>query len=232
VNTPDLDNETGEAVRRVLSDAGARVTTLRGLVASLNYAVEDDTMVALRDTARHLLTDPEFGLDAALLSEAAGGDTMWPGFLGALSQIAEPITAGEIVEYVLAPYGIPRSSVEWRTEQIRRVGRGKTSGYQSTTFVIGTPVEGLSAQLAHEVLKRVAVAAYFARHNTTYIRARFEGNGKAVAYWDEDTQSGLVMINDEIEDLTSFDPPWPDWSVRVDELESELSGFGHGKQSA
>ena len=137
--TENLDNETGEAVRHVLSEACARVTTLRGLVASLNYAVEDDTMVALRDTARHLLTDAEFGLDAALLSEAAGGDTMSPGFLGALSQIAEPITAGEIVGYVLAPYGILRSSVEWRTEQIRRVGRGKTSGYQSTTFVIGTP---------------------------------------------------------------------------------------------
>jgi hypothetical protein len=140
--TEHLDDETGEAVRQVLSDAGARVTTLRGLVSSLDYAVEDDTMAALRDTARHLLTDAEFGLDAALVSEAAGSYTLASEFLDALSQIAEPITAGEIVEYVLAPYAIPRSAAEWRAEQIRRVGRVKTSGYHSTTFVISTPVEG------------------------------------------------------------------------------------------
>jgi hypothetical protein len=225
-------DETREAIRHMLSDAGARVTTLRGLAASLDYSVEDDTKIALRDTARHLLTDAEFGLDAALLSEAAGGHAMAPEFLGALSQIAEPITAGEIVEYILAPYGIPRSSAQWRTEQIRRMGRGKTSGYRSTTFVIGTPVKGLSVQRAHEVLERVAAAAYFARHDTTYVRARFEGNGKAVAYWDQDTKCGVVMIDDEIEDLDSFDPQWPDWRVRVDELEAELADLSRAEQSA
>ena len=111
-------------------------------------------------------------------------------------------------------------------------GPGQDFWYRSTTFVIRTPVEGLSVQRAHEVLERVAVAAYFARHDTTYIRARFEGNGKAVAYWDEDTKSGVVMIDDEIEDLDSFDPSWPDWNVRVDELESELADLGPAKQSA
>jgi hypothetical protein len=226
------DDETGEAIRHMLSDVGARATTLRGLVASLDYAVEHDTKIALRDTARHLLTDAGFGLDAALLSEAAGGHTMAPEFLDALSQIAEPITAGEILEYVLAPYGIPRSSAEWRTDWIRRMGRGKPSGYRSTTFVISTPVEGLSVQRAHEVLERVAVAAYFARHDTTYVRARFEGNGRAVAYWDQDTESGVVMIDGDIEDLDSFNPSWPDWKVRVDELESQLSDLSPAEQSA
>jgi hypothetical protein len=108
----------------------------------------------------------------------------------------------------------------------------KTSAYRSTTFVIRAPVEGLSSQRAHEVLERVAVAAHFARHDTTYVRVRFEGNGKAVAYWDDDTESGVVMIGDEIEDLDSFDPPWPDWSVRVDELGSELADLGPAEQSA
>ena len=231
--TEHLDDETGEAVRRVLCDAGARVTTLRGLVASLDYAVEDGTLaVALRDTARHVLTDAEFGLDAALLSEVAGGKTMASGFLGALFQIAGSVSAGEIVEYVLGPYGIPRSSAEWRAEKVRRVGRGKTSGYQSMTFVIRTPVEGLSAQRAHEMLERVAVAAYFAHHDTAYVRARFEGNGKAVAYWDEDAESGVVRIDDEIQDLDSFNRTWPDWSVRVDELKSELADLDHAEQSA
>lgn len=230
--TEHPDGETGEAIRQMLSDAGARVTTLRGLAASLDYAGEDDTKIALRDTARHLLTDAKFGLDAALLSEAAGGHAMAPEFLGALSQIAEPITAGEIVEYVLAPYGIPRSSAEWRMELVRRVGRVKTSGYRSTTFVIRTPVDNLTVQRAHEVLERVAVAAYFARHDTTYVRARFEGNGKAVAYWDQDTESGVVMVDDEIEDLRSFHAAWPDWRVRVDELESQLADLSPAVQSA
>jgi hypothetical protein len=40
------------------------------------------------------------------------------------------------------------------------------------------------------------------------------------------------MIGDEIEDLDSFDPPWPDWSVRVDELGSELADLGPTEQSA
>jgi hypothetical protein len=230
--TDNLDGETGEAVRHVLSEVGARVTTLRGLVASLDYAVEGDTMVGLRDVTRHLLTDAEFGLNAALLSEAAGSDTMALGFLGALSQIAELTTAGEIVDYVLAPFGIPRSSAVWRAEQIRRAGRGKTSEYRSTTFVIGTSVEGLSIRRAHEVLERVAVADYFAGHDTTYIRVRFEGNGKAVAYWDEDTKSGVVRVDDEIEDLDSFNPPWPDWSVQVDQLEAELAELGLAERSA
>jgi hypothetical protein len=230
--TEYLDGEAGEAVRHVLSDAGARVTTLRGLVASLEYAVEQELMVALRDTARYLLTDAEFGLDAVLLLEAAGGEAMASEFLGALSQIAELITAGEIVEYVVAPYGIPKSAGGWRADQIHRVGRGKTSGYQSTTFVIGSPLEGLSAQRAREVLERVTVAAYFAGHDTTYVRVRFEGNGRAVAYWDEDAKSGVVMIDDEIEDLDSLNPPWPDWSARIDQLESELADLGPAEQSA
>jgi len=228
--TEHLDDETAEAVRRVLSDAGARATTLRGLVAALDHAVESETEAALRDTARHLLTDTGFGLDAALLSEAAGGHAMASGFLSALSQMAEPISAGEIVEYVLAPIGIPRSSAEWRTEKIRRAGR--IPGYQATTFVIRAPVEGLSARLAHEILERVAVAAHFARQDTTYVRACFEGNGKAVAYWDENAKSGLVMINDQIEDLDSLNLPWPYWRVQVDWLGSQLGGLGTAELSA
>jgi hypothetical protein len=230
--TENLDDETGEEVHRVLSDAGARVTTLRGLVASLDYAFEDESRTALRDIARHVLTDAGFGLDAFLVSEASGGETMAPGFLGALSQIAKQTTAGEIVKYVLAACRIAKPSGGWRVDEIRRAVWGKTSRYRATTFVIGSPVEGLSARRAREVLGRVRVAAYFAGHDTTYVRARFEGNGKAVAYWDEDTKSGVVRIDDEIEEFDSLDPPWPDWYVRVGELESEVAGRGPAERSA
>jgi hypothetical protein len=231
--TQHPDAETSEAVRRILSDAEARTTTLQGLVASLDHAVEDDTVIALRDTARYLLTDTQFGLNAALLSTAAGGESMAPGFLDALAQVAEPVTAGEIMDYVLAPHRIPRSSAEWRTEQVRRPGRAKATGYQSTTFVISTPVENLSVQRARELLERVAAAACLARHDTTYARVRFEGNGKAVAYWDADARSGLVMIDDKTEeDLESFAPVWPDWHARVDELQAQLTGHSPAKLSA
>jgi hypothetical protein len=93
-------------------------------------------------------------------------------------------------------------------------------------------MEGLSARRAREMLGRVRIAAYYAGHDTTYVRARFEGNGKAVAYWDEDTKSGVVRIDDEIEEFDSLDPPWPDWYVRVGELESEVAHRGPAERSA
>jgi len=223
-DTRHPDAETSEAVRRILSDADTRVTTLQGLVASLGYALEDDTVIALRDTARLLLTGTRFGLDAALLSAAAGGDSMAPGFLDALSRVAEPVTAAEVLGYVLTPYGIPKSSATWRAEQVRRPGRGKAAGYHATTFIISAPVNDLSIQRAQELLERVAAAAWFAQHDTTYVRVRFEGNGKAVAYWDDDTHSGVIMVGDQIEDMDSFTPAWPDWILRVDELHAELAG--------
>ena len=100
------------------------------------------------------------------------------------------------------------------------------------TFVINSPVKGLSVQRGRELLERVAVAAYLAGHDTTYVRVRFAGNGRAVAYWDEDTKSGVVMVDEEIEDLDSLNPPWPAWCVRVGKLESELAGRGPAEQSA
>ncbi|TVY98984.1 hypothetical protein EAS64_42540 [Trebonia kvetii] len=231
--TQHHDAETSEAVRHLLTEADAQVTTLQGLVASLGHAIEDDTVTALRDIARHLLTDTQFGLDANLLSAAAGGDSMAPGFLGALSQIAEPVTAGEIIDYVLAPCGIPRSSAQWHADQVRRPGLRNRIGYQSTTFVITTPIEDLSVQRARELLERVAVAASFSRHDATYVRIRFEGNGKAVAYWDADARYGLVRIDDDTEeDLESFAPAWPDWQARANELQAEIADRSPAAQSA
>jgi hypothetical protein len=77
------------------------------------------------------------------------------------------------------------------------------------------------------------VAACLAGHDTTYARVRFEGNGKAVAYWDANARYGLVMIDDKTEkNLESFAPAWPDWHARVDELQAELTGNGSAELSA
>ena len=104
----ELDPETEEAVRELLEQAGARESTLRGLVASLHYDVDDKAEEELRDVARYLLTDGAFGLDAAMLSASAGGAAMASGFLKA-AQVAELRAGGELLEFVGAPYGIPRT---------------------------------------------------------------------------------------------------------------------------
>ena len=88
--------------------------------------------------------------------------------------------------------------------------------------MIRKPVDGLSIQSAHRLVERAAVAAYYAGHDATYVRVRFEGNGKAVGFWDPEAESGVVMIGDEVVDFETFEPPWPEWSVRVEELEVEL----------
>ncbi len=214
-----LDNEAAEVVRAVLNDAGTRATTLRGIAASFGYVMDDATAAALRDTARHVMTDKEFGLDADQLVEAAGGPSAAHRLLDALSHAASPTTAAEILELVLTPYSIDRSAAEWRREQIRRPGRGV---YLSNTFVLSTVVDGLTPDRAQEMLGRVAVGAYYAGYDGAYFRIRFQGNGKAVALWDEDAGTGVVMIGDDVEDLDSIDPPWPAWALRVDELETQL----------
>ena len=217
----DLDDASADGVAGVLTDAAAKATTLRGLVTAFDYDVDEPTAAALRDIARHLLTDRDFGLDADLMSTAAGGDAMAAVSLNALAHSAT-LTPGEVLDFVLAPYGIARSSAEWRRQPVNRRDRGT---YQADTFVIGVHVDGLTPERARELLERVAVAAYYAGHDGAYVRLRFEGNGKAVAFWDDDAGSGVVMIDDEIE-FASFDPPWPDWSIRLDQLDAVLRSGG------
>lgn len=83
-------------------------------------------------------------------------------------------------------------------------------------------VDGLTPELAVEMLGRVAVAAYYAGHPGSYWRIRFEGNGLSVAFWDDDSQSGVVLVDGDAQDFDSIDPPWPEWALKSDELESEL----------
>ena len=218
--TEHLDDETGEAVRHVLSDAGARVTTLRGLIASLDYAVEDDTKIALRDTARHLLTDAGFGLDAALLSEAAGGTPCRRNSL-AHSRKSQRRSPQERSWIMFSPRTASR---DHRQSGVRRRFAGWAGARPLDTGRRPSSSEPRSTALRSNVHTRCSSGSQWRRTShvaTTYVRARFEGNGKAVAYWDQDTESGVVMVDDEIEDLHSFHAAWPDWRIRVDELESQ-----------
>jgi hypothetical protein len=187
-------------------------------VASLHYDIDDTAAGALRDVARYLLTDGAFGLDAALLAQAAGDPSVAQGFLGALAQVAAPSTDREMLEFVLAPSGCSGASAHWRYEQVRR-GHGP---YEAKTLVIQSTIDGLSIEEARRVLERAAVASYYAGYDATYVRVRFEGNGKSVGFWDADTESGIVMIDEDVVDLETLEPRWPDWSKRLAELGLDL----------
>ena len=60
---------------------------------------------------------------------------------------------------------------------------------------------------------RVAVAAHYAGHDGAYVRLRFEGNGKSVAFWDADACRGMVMIEDQMHPLDEIAPTWCDGSA-------------------
>ena len=217
-----VDEESRGAVDEVLRSTAARATTLRGVVASLDLELYSEPRAALRDVARHLLVDEDFGLDVELLRDAGGGESLAPGFLEGLMQVAEQISDVEVIDYVLGSLGVPRSAAEWRVERVRRVGRSQSAECLSTTFVLGATIDGLTADTARELLERVAVAGYFAGHDHSYVRVRFEGNGKAVAFWDGDFERGRAMIDDEITDFDWFEPAWPDWSLRAERLADQI----------
>lgn len=223
-----LDEEMADLVRQVLLDTQSRATTLRGLAIALEHADDDESTTALRDAARLLLTEPEFALDDALLIEATGGISSARGLLDQLGQAAAPQTDGEILDLILTPLGLPRSSGSWRHETVNRRGRGTC---QSNTLVITAPVTALTPKRAEEALAWVAVAAHYAGHDGAYVRVRFEGNGKSVAFWDADASRGMVMIEDQMHPLDAIAPPWPEWELRISDLRAQLARRA-GKVSA
>jgi len=213
-----LDDEVAEVIRHVLADGHAKVTTVRGVAAHADSPSGDGDAADLREFSRHLLLDDDFGLDADLLVETAGSATMARGLLDSLSHAAAPTTPAEILDVVAAPHDIARVAVHWRHETVRR-RRGK---FGATTFVVTSMVNGLTPELAVEMLGRVAVAACYAGHPGSYWRIRFEGNGLSVAFWDDDSQSGVVLVDGDDQDFDAIDPPWPAWALKSDELESAL----------
>jgi hypothetical protein len=125
----------------------------------------------------------------------------------------------EILDIVVADQGIARRAVHWRHETVRRAG----ANYDSVTFVISETVERLTPEVAIELLGRVAVAAFFAGHPSSYRRIRFEGNGRSVAFWDGDAQNGVVMVDGDVKDLAALDIPWPSWLRKERLMRAELA---------
>lgn len=223
-----LDEDAAQAVRQVLLDSHARVTTVRGLAGAAEGGAAASEIARLRELTRFLLVDDDLGLDCELLENAAGHASMGGGLLDSLSRAASPQAPSEILDVVVAGQGITRGSVYWRHETVRRA----RANYDTITFVVASTVDGLTRALATELLGRVVVAASFAGHPGSYWRIRFEGNGSSVAFWDGDAQDGVVMVDGKDEDLDVLAVPWPMWVRRVDVLRAELGKRSHVAISA
>lgn len=223
-----LDEETVEVVRQVLRDGHAKVVTVRGIAPAANGAAVGDDVARLRELTRFLLVDADFSLDCDLLEQAAGLATMAGGVLDALFSAASPTTAAEVSEIVTASHGISKGETHWIRQSVQRAG----SKHDVNTFVVESVVDGLTPELAVEMLGRVVVASSFTDHAGTYWRIRFAGNGKSVAFWDADARDGVVRVDDEIQDFDDLDIPWPAWARRVDELRRELVTRSQVAQSA
>jgi hypothetical protein len=68
------------------------------------------------------------------------------------------------------------------------------------------------------------VAAHLAGLPTVYLRIRFEGNGSDVGLWDVDASEGVAMVNRDDQEIESFEPPWPAWLLRLEELTRVAGG--------
>lgn len=215
-----LDEATAEVVRQILSDVGVRTTTLRGVVASLSKVEEKAIASSRSDIVRHLLVDSEFGLTADQLVDSAGGTSEADMMLNALIEAASPASDAEILDIVLAPYDIDRSSAGWKGEEVVRQGKGIQ---QRDVFELYARVADLTPRLAQEMLAKVAVAVLFSGRDPTYARIGFLGNERAVAFWDEDVRSGVVWDGVEVHHFESISPPWPDWFRRSGQLKDDLA---------
>jgi hypothetical protein len=165
----DLDDESAQVIDMVLADAGAREATVRGLAGTLEYEIDKDQAVELRDIARHLLTSTDFGLDAQLLEQTAARADAATGLLHTVAQLAAPTTPSEIIEDAAGPYGVPRNEADWHNENVRRLGRPTSLQLSLSSTASRTSM----SPRPKEILERTYVASHYADHGTSYARVRF-----------------------------------------------------------
>jgi|GEM_PF-2676053 len=215
----NLVEDDADTVREHLANADDRSTTLRGLAASLEYTTEIDTSL-LQGIARHLLIDETFNLDTEQLIKAAGGPALASHLIDTLETVAKPASDTEILELVIGPHNIDRGRAEWRLDKVQRSGREA----RVHAFTVMSPIANLTHSLACEMLGHVAVASHYAGHEETYFRIRFEGNDKAIAFWDDTTESGVIWLGGDESPLKidSITKPWPAWAIRVEQLRIAL----------
>jgi hypothetical protein len=212
-----LDPAERSAADKVLVDSRARETTLRALARSRDLDLESAAEYAIRDQARHLIVNQDFGLDELLVATTEPRAGLAAALLELLVEVVSWSTERELNEFVVGPLGLTNADVEWRHD---KVGRPTTAGYVellTDVLVVHTPVAALTPAAVHEALERLAVASYLGGWNIAdYLRIRFEGNGKDVGFWDDQAGMAVVLVNGETYDFQTFNPPWPEWLCHIE----------------
>ena len=227
-----LTDEERQAVDQVLRDAHVRQTTLRALAGCLGRELSSRQRTDLRAIAQHLILDEAFGLDSALVSSSGPVAGTGAALLGNLEALAGPDTASEVADMVLRPLGVAPGRAEWRTDDVSRTASGSVSRIRANVLAVHANVPELTHELVTGALERLAVAAYLAGLPAGYLRIRFEGNGTDVGFWDVDSSEGVAMVKRDDQKIEAFEPSWPEWLLRLEELNRVSGGAGVGSSVA
>ena len=215
-----LHGEERDATDRVLADARVRQQALLALSRMTGFDLPSESRVKIRSLAQHLITDQTFGLDRELLDAAGPHPGQAKALLDNLYNLATSMSKDEVAEFVAQPLGVRTMETKWRVDKVRRGGRHKVSHLESV-LVINRQVENLTSDLAREAVERLAVASYLGDLRLDYFRVRFEQNGRDVAFWDAECNEGNTWIGGDNEEIEGFDPQWPTWLLRLQELSSQ-----------
>jgi hypothetical protein len=219
-----LDPAERAAADKLVVDNGVRETTLRALARSHDLSLEPAAQRAIRDQARHLIVDPDFGLDELLISTTEPRVHLAAALLDLLLEVVCSSTERELNDYVVGPMGLTNADVGWRQDRVRRPTVAGSVDMLTHVLVVHTAVAGLSAAAIHQALERLAVASYLGGWNIDdYLRIRFQGNGRDVGFWDNNEGIAVVLVDEETHESETFDPPLPDWLIQLENLREELA---------
>ncbi|WP_114201977.1 hypothetical protein [Janibacter anophelis] len=214
----DLDREERQLVDVILARAGLRESALRAIAKTVELNLSPETRDVVRDQLRHLAVDENFELNPKLAAQAAPTTQLVVDELHLLMDLALRSTQTELDDFVLQPFGLNHRAAEWRQDEVRRSGTRRSAPYRAEILTVHDPIPGLNHEQVAEALERLWVASVQGDNYTDYVRIRFAGNERAMAYWDSVTQEGVTLINGEIRDITDFDPPWPQWWLHLEHV--------------
>lgn len=212
-------DERAEIMRR-LNEAETNADCLRAMAGTYEWELGPALTVAVRDQVRYLISDPQFGLGTELLEAIDPSGELSPVLLAYLTEVAAVASRQELDDYVLEPVELTHFSADWEQHEVRRPLRTGVVSLRAEILVVRTTIPDLTTSRAREVLERMAVARHLKGEPADYLRVRFAGNGSDVGIWDEELENGLIALigNDEAESA-EFNPPWPPWLVRLEELQ-------------
>lgn len=212
-------DERAEIVSR-LNDAGTKADCLRAMAETYDWELDRALAAAVGDQVRHLITNPQFGLETGLLETIDPSGELSPVLLANLTEVAAVASRQELDDYVLEPVELTHFSADWEKHEVRRPLPTGTVSLRAEILVVRPTIPDLTTDQAREVLERMAVARYLKGEPGDYLRVRFVGNGADVGIWDEELENGLIVVigNDEVQSA-EFNPPWPTWLERLEELQ-------------